>query len=142
MVTMVDDIDPSFQAGHDTLFRNDMPTNLFAPFVRRLGGSIEFILAHGHNLGRPEEAVAASRIELDDIDAQLDLFAHRLAEVVRSVADASKTIHVHFPEVGVAIDRVTSGDKITTAGEEARAGNHAGVNRPLERNVDVMHGAR
>ena len=68
------------------------------------GGSIEFILAHGHNLGRPEEAVAASRIELDDIDAQLDLFAHRLAEVVWSVADASKTIHVQLPEVGMTID--------------------------------------
>jgi hypothetical protein len=59
--------------------------------------------------------VPAGRVELDHLDALLDFVPHRLAELVGAVADARDAVHLHLPEVRMAIDRVAGRHDIASA---------------------------
>src|SRR5919106_1674651 len=110
---MINHIHPSLSGSQDPLFGADVATNLFAPFVRRLGSRLDLILAHRHDFGWPKEPVPTSGVKLNDIDTLFDLFTHRFAEVIRPITDAGQAIHLQLPEIGVAIDRVASCDNVS-----------------------------
>src|SRR5437870_252642 len=109
--------------------------------MRGLGGGLDFIGAHGHHFARPGKPMPASGVELDDIDALLDLFAHRPAEIIGPITDTGQTVHLELPEIGVAIHRVTGGDEVTATGQEAWTGDQASIDGSLEGDVDQIRSA-
>ena len=141
-VRVVDHVHPGRQPSQDALLGGDVPANLFAPLMRGLGGGLDFIGAHGHHFARPGKPMPAGGVELDDVDALLDLFAHRPAEIIGPIADTGQTVHLELPEIGVAIDRVTGGDEVPATGQEAWTGDQASSDGSFEGDVDIVHSAR
>src|SRR5215471_11267632 len=103
---MVDNVDLGVESGDDTALGDDMAADLFAAFMSGVGRGLHLVERHRHDVGRPGKPVPAGRIQLDHIDAMLDLLAHRLAELVGSVADTSQSLHLKFPPTWMEIDRI------------------------------------
>ena len=118
-----------------------MAANLPAPLVGRVGRRLDLVLAHGHGLDRPRQAVPTGRIQLDHLHAIFDLCPDGFAELVRTVTDIGQALHPEVPERRMAIDRVTSRDYVTARRHEAWAGNQPRVDGLLERDIDIVQGA-
>src|SRR5262249_35047411 len=109
-----------------------------AAVVGRVEDRAQLVRGEAARAGLVRDAVPAAGEDLDDLDAALDLLSHRLAELVRTVAEALRAEVAESPPVLSGVVVVAGGIEADATGEQTRPLDQPVLDRELQLGVDVV----